>query len=108
VRAFAFLMPTRAPTFRPGNRSPADKHREHDARRGSSAARGYGATWQRLRKLVLHDEPVCRTHGCGQLATDVDHIVALAKGGTNERTNLQALCHACHSRKTARVDRGQR
>jgi 5-methylcytosine-specific restriction enzyme A len=33
-------------------------------------------------------------------ATDVDHIVAKRDGGQDADNNLQALCHACHSRKT--------
>lgn len=99
-------MPTKAPTFRPPSaRTRADAHREHDQARGSAAARGYGRRWQRLRMLVLHEQPVCETPGCTQMATDVDHIVAKAKGGTDDRTNLRALCHSCHSRKTGREDK---
>ena len=33
---------------------------------------------------------------------EVDHRIALALGGTNERTNLEALCVPCHAKKTAR------
>ena len=40
-------------------------------------------------------------------ATDVDHIVARADGGTDDRSNLQPLCHACHSRKTVRENGGR-
>jgi len=35
-------------------------------------------------------------------ATDVDHIVALAAGGTHADSNLRSLCHSCHSARTAR------
>jgi 5-methylcytosine-specific restriction endonuclease McrA len=31
----------------------------------------------------------------------VDHIIALARGGTNERDNLQLLCVSCNSQKWA-------
>ena len=31
---------------------------------------------------------------------DIDHIKPLAKGGTNEDTNLQPLCKMCHNEKT--------
>ena len=31
---------------------------------------------------------------------EVDHINPLYKGGTNEITNLQALCRNCHGKKT--------
>lgn len=61
-----------------------------------------GAAWGRLRALVLDDEPLCRRcyeHGRITAATDVDHIDNDASN--NERSNLQGLCHECHSRKTA-------
>ncbi len=32
----------------------------------------------------------------------IDHIVALARGGTNHRSNLQATCKACNQHKHAR------
>ena len=32
---------------------------------------------------------------------EVDHIVPLARGGANERANLQALCRACNRAKAA-------
>jgi len=31
---------------------------------------------------------------------EVDHIIPLYKGGTNDITNLQALCRNCHGKKT--------
>lgn len=70
-----------------------------DAERGTSSQRGYGATWRKLRTMVLSGEPLCRQ--CGTAATEVDHIVPLRLGGTNKIGNLQALCKRCHSRKTA-------
>ena len=33
---------------------------------------------------------------------DVDHVVPIWKGGSDEPENLQALCPACHRRKTDR------
>ena len=32
----------------------------------------------------------------------IDHIIALARGGTNDLENLQLLCRSCNSRKGAR------
>lgn len=89
-------MPTRPPTHKP-RRAPIRDDRP------SAASRGYDGRWRKLRLVVLSEEPVCRM--CGREASEhVDHIVALAKGGKNERANLQGLCARCHSIKTARVD----
>jgi hypothetical protein len=37
-------------------------------------------------------------------AWDIDHILPLALGGTNEPNNLQILCKPCHQSKTAKND----
>lgn len=85
----------------------------YDKNRGVSSQRGYGSRWRRLRKMVLNANPICadpwgvhRKTGEVVPATDVDHIVPRSAGGTDELDNLQALCHQCHSKKTAAVDRG--
>jgi 5-methylcytosine-specific restriction protein A len=91
-------MPTRPPTHRPKRLPVRDD-------RPSAASRGYGGRWRKLRLIVLAEEPVCRM--CGREASEhVDHIVARAKGGSDERENLQGLCASCHARKTARHDGG--
>ena len=63
--------------------------------------------WRILRASVLQDDPLCRVchgHGVIEPAVDVDHIVP-HRGEPFafwDRDNLQALCHACHARKTQR------
>lgn len=72
--------------------------------------RGYGWTWEKLRAMVLADEPLCRQcHAAGVVAAavTVDHIIPKAWGGTDETENLQALCASCHRDKTARERRGR-
>lgn len=54
--------------------------------------------------MVLAAEPLCRS--CGKIATDVDHIIPRASGGSDSFNNLQPLCRSCHSTKTARQDGG--
>ena len=61
--------------------------------------------WAVARREVLASHPLCRACGI-EPATDVDHVVPLREviergGDPYARTNLEALCHACHSRKTA-------
>jgi HNH endonuclease/Helix-turn-helix domain len=80
-----------------------------DAMRAYAVERGYGSQWRRLREWVLAREPLCRAclaQGRTEPATDVDHIVARSRGGSDEPSNLQALCASCHARKTASEDGG--
>ena len=60
--------------------------------------------WRSLRKFVLIRDnylcQICLSKGKYVTATEVDHIVPLKEGGTNELNNLQSLCKSCHSRKT--------
>jgi 5-methylcytosine-specific restriction protein A len=62
--------------------------------------------WRRLRADFLAAHPWCEAPGCHQRATDVDHVVPRSAGGSDDSSNLRALCHACHSRKTAVYDGG--
>lgn len=78
-----------------------------DTPRESSAARGYGAGWRRLRLMVLRDEPLCREctrDGRTTPAAEVDHI----DGNVHNLAldNLQPLCKRCHSAKTVREQGG--
>lgn len=86
-----------------------EREREYDSRRGSAHQRGYGATWRRLRRSYLQRNPLCvecLRQGRVTPATDVDHIIPRSRGGTDDESNLQSMCHACHSRKTNREDGG--
>lgn len=89
-----------------------DAHRPRDDRRSEESRvwRWMYTTpeWRDdLRPAQLLREPWCREcarHGRRVRATDVDHIVD-HKGDWErfcDRSNLESLCHSCHSRKTAR------
>ena len=89
-------------------------HRPHPATvripddRGSAASRGYGYRWRKVRIEYLRANPLCvrcLEVGITEPATQVDHIIALAKGGPDALGNYQSLCGSCHSSKTAREDR---
>ena len=65
-----------------------------------------GRALQSLRARILGRDPMCamcRT----SVATELDHIKALANGGTNADDNLQGLCAERHEIMTLK-DLGQR
>jgi len=54
--------------------------------------------------LFLDRKGACHiTIQAGQ-AWDIDHILPIALGGTNEPENLQILCRPCHRSKTNKSD----
>jgi 5-methylcytosine-specific restriction endonuclease McrA len=66
-----------------------------------------GGNSRKLRAMFLRRHPLCadpfEMHGGRPVvATEVDHIQPLSRGGGHEWENLQALCKSCHSKKTAR------
>jgi 5-methylcytosine-specific restriction protein A len=71
--------------------------------RGTSAQRGYGSRWRKVRARQLHRQPWCEGWPagvvCGKLATEVDHI----DGDTanTATSNLRSFCGLCHRRRTA-------
>lgn len=76
--------------------------------RTSRHERGYGAAWDRLRLVVLRrDCGLCRCAECQRLgrlrvATEVDHRIPKAKGGTDALDNLCAINRDCHRDKSLR------
>ena len=69
-----------------------------------------GRRWTRLREQVLCTEPrcvACLKAGRLRAATEIDHILALHRGGDDAVQNLQPLCHDCHATKSA-AERGAR
>lgn len=88
---------------RPVVQEPTSKPRLYDDRRGSSAQRGYGYAWRQRRKNYIQANPYCVW--CGKPTTDVDHRIPKRLGGSDEDSNLQALCGGCHKQKTARERR---
>jgi 5-methylcytosine-specific restriction protein A len=82
----------------------AQRSSHYDRERGSSAARGYGGRWQSVRRMFLRSSPVCvdcKAQGAVTAATEAHHVIARRNGGSDEESNLLALCKACHSRRTA-------
>lgn len=63
-----------------------------------SQRKANSATWKRIRALILNrDNHICAY--CGESAGTVDHVIPVAKGGSDEWDNLVACCTRCNSRK---------
>ena len=67
-----------------------------------------GRPWRRKRDAVLaRDKHLCQCDECkaaGRFteANEVDHIIPVWQGGSDEPSNLRAINHDCHKAKTAR------
>lgn len=95
-------MADRPPVFRPPGWKPRKAWSGPRSRGATERIRGRAG--QKLRAEVLIEEPFCRlclAQGRQVRAEVVDHVVPLAWGGLEERSNRQALCHGCHDRKSA-------
>ncbi len=60
----------------------------------------YPENWRSIRQNILYrDGFCCRRCGTSVRPLQVDHIIPLSRGGTNNLSNLQTLCLRCHSLK---------
>lgn len=103
-------MPSAAPKHRP-MRAMAKRYVPAEQVRGTSAQRGYGSRWQKARRTYLDRNPLCvhcTAEGKTVVATVVDHIIPHKNDQALfwDTANWQALCKACHDRKTATEDGG--
>ena len=62
---------------------------------------GGQANWNAIRAEILQKNTVC-VYCKEAVATEVDHIVPLSKGGTNDRENLAPACRPCNVKKGSR------
>jgi 5-methylcytosine-specific restriction protein A len=60
--------------------------------------------WDKLRARILYRDgglcQTCKREGRIRPATQVDHVVAVSNGGTDDEANLAAICTPCHKTKT--------
>jgi 5-methylcytosine-specific restriction endonuclease McrA len=65
-----------------------------------------GRKLQALRLRIWSADPYCAMckgltdMSQGQHGFELDHVVALTNGGTNDDANMQVLCYSCHDIKT--------
>ena len=70
--------------------------------RNPETKKKYGNNWNRLRNRYIREHPLCEDclkSGYYVPAAEVHHIVPVSRGGTNEITNLVALCKSCHMKR---------
>ena len=71
----------------------------------STTQRGYGSEWEQDKKIIYKRDKglcqPCKRVGVVTQATQVDHKIAKANGGTDEHSNLECICTPCHDTKTA-------
>jgi 5-methylcytosine-specific restriction enzyme A len=79
-----------------------ENQRQIDRYRGSRHERNYGTEWERKRERILErDFHLCQV--ClVRTASEVDHRIPRALGGSEEDSNLQSICSTCHDEKTGR------
>lgn len=82
------------------NLAPCADHQRKpwDGNQGRHGRMRSGSREQRInRAVMLRDNGLCQ---CGDIATEVDHIVPLSQGGSDHMDNRQAICPDCHQAKT--------
>ena len=113
-------MPKRPPSYAErlrerSGRAAADA--EYRRRQGSdpveAGLQGFRSSvrWQKMRALVLAEEPCCRAClwvGRTTAASEVDHVIRLRDRPDLAlvRSNLQALCSTCHASKSGQERSG--
>jgi 5-methylcytosine-specific restriction protein A len=112
-------MPKRPPVYRPpvpvvpraGNtRMKRTPQQVASDNRASASARGYDATWQRLRRMHLNANPwcvFCLEKGLVVEGEHVDHKLTIRERPDLrlDPENLQTLCAPCHNGRKQRLDR---
>lgn len=74
--------------------------------RDPATGQRYGTAWRIIRCSYIAAHPLCEQclkDGRMAPAQEVHHILPLSDGGTNDSSNLMALCKSCHSQITAEM-----
>ena len=86
----------------------ADHQPKPWARASQHTKRINRSLWEKARQARLAFDGQ-RCVRCGEPATEVNHIVAVADGGAlYDHDNLESLCHSCHEEATRAQERVRR
>lgn len=92
------------------NNGYCDKHKNHGWTKYQQSKEGetrvyQTSVWKKKRQIVINRAmglcESCDKEGRITPGVEVDHIVPVSRGGTDEISNLQLLCVPCHRKKTA-------
>lgn len=89
-------MPSKPPTV---SLRPRTTRKAWQRPAGQPDRRQRGRAGVAERQRIRAEEPLCRVclaEGRTRPTTEVDHIVPLSQGGTDDRGNKQGLCDPCH------------
>ena len=87
---------------------PCPVHKPEPWVHNKPVTRMRGRQLQRARDRLFNAQPLCvecLKRGIERAATQRDHVVPLAEGGTDTDDNTQALCDQCHEIKSQREAR---
>jgi len=92
-----------------GYRTPEQRRKAEDERRGNARSRGYDRTWESVRREFLAQHPLCE---CDEhkgkdftaFSQVVDHRQSIAERPDLrlEWSNLRAMTKRCHDKRTAK------
>ncbi|MBC7201924.1 MAG: HNH endonuclease [Pusillimonas sp.] len=76
----------------------------HEVERPNYGQGRGGRPWRRKRERILkRDGYMCQCPECKgikRIAHEVDHVLPISQGGTDDDSNLQAINRDCHKAKT--------
>lgn len=85
------------------------KHEVEGKAWGTGAEAGHGVASESASSSGMATCASAQSARMKRIATEVDHIIPLSQGGTDDDSNLMAIAgYPCHARKTARESAASR